>query len=71
MRFPEFVRTQPRGWVKRLDREGVASESSLRKLVAGGVISDYLMAERISDATGGAVTIPELCKPPAKRRRRS
>lgn len=62
MRFDEWIRTQPHGTMKRLEHEMRVGYTTLQRLRAGERIRRYDIARRISDATGGAVTITDLCE---------
>lgn len=63
MDFPTWVSGQPRGVLKRIEREANAGYSTLNRLMRGERLDSYGLASRISEATGGEVTIDELCKP--------
>lgn len=54
-----------KGWtLKRLERESGVSYTTLHYLKTGRIhIHRYDIAERISQATGGRVTIKDLCTP--------
>lgn len=62
MRFPEWVKQQPRGVLKRIEREHDVGYNTLARLVRGETLSNYTVAKKISDATGGAVSIAEICE---------
>jgi hypothetical protein len=62
MRFATWLSKQPRGTRARVIRE-VCSEGAVRRATAGTPIGTYEVAERLSKATNGAVTIASLCKP--------
>jgi hypothetical protein len=64
MDFPAWVATQPHGTLKRIEREYGAGYSTLHRLMNGGRLDSYDLAERISKATSGAVSIEELCRRP-------
>ena len=63
MTFKEWADQQPRGALKRIERELGVGYSTLMKLCAGGSVARYETAKRISDATDGAVSVEELCNP--------
>lgn len=67
MTFPDWVKTQQHGTLKKMERAGVAGYTTLGRVAHGELLSDYRVAQRISEATGGAVSIAELCEPDAKR----
>jgi hypothetical protein len=63
MDFPTWLKAQPRGTAKRIEREtGVGSttlQRCMQRIPAGPGV-----AKRISAATAGEVTPEELCFPP-------
>jgi hypothetical protein len=63
MTFAEWIQAQPRGTMKRLEREIRIGYSTLHKLKGGAGIARYAVAQRLSDATGGLVSIDEICNP--------
>lgn len=63
MRFPEWVQTQERGALKRIERQTGVGYTTLMRLNSGDTIARYDVAKRISEATGGEVTIDDLCAP--------
>lgn len=65
MRFPEWVQTQERGALKRIERQTGVGYTTLMRLNSGDTIARYDVAKRISEATDGAVTVDELCDPAA------
>jgi hypothetical protein len=70
MRFPDWVEAQEKGALKRIERETGVGYTTLMRLRAGEAISRYDVAEKISKATGGAVSIQEICKAPKPARSR-
>jgi hypothetical protein len=66
MRFPAWVRTQPKGVLKDIERRTGVGYTTLMRLNAGESITRYDVAKRISDATAGAVSVEELCEPPSR-----
>lgn len=73
MLLAEWVRSQPRGVYTRMSRKTEISYSHLRELVrTGDAVGRYDTAKRISEFTGGEVSIEELCEPQkfAKKGRR-
>lgn len=65
--FKAWYEKQPRGTAARFDREGIAGHTTIHKLRHGGLLRDYAQAKRVSAATGGVVSIQDLCEPPKKR----
>lgn len=70
MRFPEWYASQPRGTGQRLVRELNIGTTTIHRLNQGGLVTAYELASKISAATGGAVSIEELCVAPKKGKRR-
>jgi len=67
MRLVEWVKSQPRGEISRIMRRAeVGSSTIVRHLRTGRPIVHYDTAQKISEATGGAVSIAELCEPQPK-----
>lgn len=62
MTFDEWARLQPRGTMMGLVRAGITSNTTIHRLRRGGRVQSYELARRISDATGGAVSIAALCE---------
>ena len=61
MNFASWYKKQPKGTYKRLHFDlGVAS-ATVYKLRKGGTIDSYALASLISEATGGEVSVQELC----------
>ena len=61
MNFAAWYKKQPKGTYKRLHFDlGVAS-ATVYKLRKGGTIDSYALASLISEATGGEVSVAELC----------
>jgi hypothetical protein len=65
MRFSEWVEGQPRGAMKRLERETGVGYNTLARLRRGETLRRYDVAKTLSDATGGAVSVADLCEPDA------
>jgi hypothetical protein len=63
MRFREWVDTQPKGTMTRIQRETGLGYTTIMRARRGEPIAHYETAKRISDATGGEVTVEELCEP--------
>lgn len=65
MRLAEYVKSRPRGEIARLARVSGVTTSVLSELVGGHrLLSRYSVAKRVSNATGGVVTVAELCEAP-------
>ena len=71
MRLSEWLAKQTdRNPALALAASAEVSRETVRKAAHGGRVKVYALAARISAATGGAVTIAELCEPPRKPRRK-
>lgn len=76
MRFTDWLKAQPRGSMARLERESGISHTTGFRLVNGCRVTNFEIATRVSAATGGQVSIAELCDlslpttVPLKRKRR-
>lgn len=67
----EYLATRPRGELTRIHRAtGVAYSWLYRCAVGEHAFSRYSIAKKISDATGGAVSVDELCTLPKRKPRR-
>lgn len=62
MRFTDYVRKHGPETVARVAASSGVSEVTLRNVLRGMLISKYDVARRVSDATGGAVSVKELCE---------
>ena len=62
MEFSTWVSKQPRGVLKRIEREANVGYTTLHRLMRGERIDSYSLAKRVSDATEGAVTVDDLCE---------
>lgn len=61
MRFAKWYENAPKGTYRRLHFDlGIAS-ATIFKLRQGDVIDSYALASLISEATGGEVSVAELC----------
>ena len=59
-----YVEQQERGALTRLQKSTGMSYAMLWKIATNGLrIKHYGVARRLSDATGGAVSIADLCEP--------
>lgn len=65
MRFSEYLEQAGHGEMKRLERETELGYMTLHRTKRGERIRDYLKAKVLSEATGGKVSIAELCDPEA------
>lgn len=63
MRFEKWIKKQPRGTLKAIERSAGISYTTLLKLRRGERMDSYGLATRISEATGGDVTVEDLCRP--------
>ncbi len=63
MRLREWLATQPKGTQARLVRETGLGETTVHLASCGRRVGRYETARKISEATGGAVSIAELCEP--------
>ncbi len=61
MDFPTWVQSQPRGVLKRIERDCGIGYTTLHRLKRGARLDSYDLAKRLSAATGGEVTIDDLC----------
>jgi transcriptional regulator with XRE-family HTH domain len=61
MTFDDWAKKQPHGTLKRLERELGVGYSTLMRLRRGEHIARYDVAKKISDATGGEVSVDEIC----------
>jgi hypothetical protein len=64
MLLKEYIEIHGRGTMKTLARDANVSYVTVRNSVAGMLIKRYEVARAISIATGGAVSIAELCESP-------
>jgi hypothetical protein len=62
MKFATWLAKQAHGTRARVIRE-VGSERAVRRAQCGEPIATYQLAEKLSKATGGVVTVASLCKP--------
>lgn len=72
MRLDQWVAAAPPGELSRLSRVTQLAYTTVFAIAHGQQTPRYDTAERISRATGGEVTIAELCRParPERKRRR-
>lgn len=70
MRLDEYVAKHGRGTMRVLAEASGVSYLTIRNATQGMRIKLYDIALAISKATGGAVSVAELCEPPKKGRRR-
>ena len=72
MRLREYIDTKGRGEISRIVRVAGVAGTTVHDALNGNPVARYETAKRISDATGGAVSIAELCEPePEKKSKRS
>lgn len=67
MRFSDWLKAQPRGTLKSIERGTGVGYTTLQKARRGRPLFRYDVAKAISDWTGGEVTIKELCELPDGR----
>ncbi len=63
MQLSDWIAREGRGSVTRLMRETGLAYTTIHYAARGEAISQYDTAKRISVATGGEVSIKELCEP--------
>jgi len=68
MRLADWIEREGRGAISRLVRETGCAASTFHTHINGKPIAEYQTAKRISEATGGEVSIEELCEPPRRKR---
>lgn len=68
MRFPDWVKKQPRGALKEIERKYGVAYMTLMRARRGEAVS-FQIAQKLTDATAGVVSIEELCDP--KRRKKA
>jgi hypothetical protein len=64
MDLDSYIRGRPYGEHARIAREADVFYTTLTAIRQRRAVPKYETARRISDATGGAVSIAELCEPP-------
>lgn len=67
MRLQQWLEQEGRGEVSRLVRVANVAASTIYDHLGGKPIRLYDVAKRISDATGGTVSIPDLCEEPQQQ----
>lgn len=70
MRLREWVERRGRGELTRLQLQTRVAYATLHKLASDANVATYATAKKISAATGGAVSIAELCELPASKKKR-
>ena len=60
MNFAKWYDKAPAGTHTRLRAAGIGC-ATIHRLAHGGVIDSYELASRVSELTGGEVSIAELC----------
>lgn len=63
MRLREYVDGKGRGEIARLARECSMSYATVFRVYHGHPLKLYATARKLSDCTGGAVSVAELCEP--------
>lgn len=63
MRLSDWVEQNGRGALMRLSERSGVCYPTVHAIYSGTQTPKYDTAEKLSDATGGEVTIAELCKP--------
>lgn len=63
MDFKTWAEAQSHGVLKRIERETGVGYTTLHRLKRGDRLDSYALAEKVSEATGGEVSIAELCRP--------
>lgn len=61
MTLHDYIEAQGAGTISRLMRTTGCAATTLHGVLDGAPIARYELAKRIADATGGAVTVHELC----------
>jgi hypothetical protein len=70
MRLREYIDTAGHGEISRIVRAAGVAASTLHDVLNGKPIRRYETAKKIAAATGGKVTVEELCEAPAKPAKR-
>lgn len=68
MYLSEYVTREGRGALSRIQRETGLAYTTVFRAARGRAIKKYEVARRISAATGGAVSVEELCAPKQEAR---
>lgn len=63
MKFSAYIEREGRGSIQRVARDSGVSYQAVWYAKNGQPISRYVIAKKISLATGGEVTIKNLCEP--------
>lgn len=63
MQLSQWVKREGRGAITRICRESGVAYSTIYTAYRGQRIGRYATARAISDATGGEVTVDDLCAP--------
>ena len=63
MRMPDYIKDKPRGEMARLSRESGLAYGTVLNVCNGELLKTYETAKKLSEATGGVVSIAELCEP--------
>jgi hypothetical protein len=70
MTLAEFMAGKPHGTLAELARAARMSYTAVHRALNGKPLKMYEKAKALSDATGGAVTVKELCEPVIAKKRR-
>ncbi len=65
MQLSHWIKREGRGAITRICRESGVAYSTIYTAYRGQRIGRYATAKAISDATGGEVTVEDLCTPQA------
>lgn len=63
MQLRDWLEQQPAGVITRLHHDTKLACSTIHKIKRGTMVPSYRVAKILSDATGGEVTIADLCEP--------
>ncbi len=62
MTLADWVKDAGRGAMSRLSQSTGVAYSTVHNAVKGQLIKQYDVAKKLSDATGGLVTVADLCE---------
>lgn len=63
MKLSKWLEARGRGAAAQLARDAEVDYSTIHRVKGGEILKDYMTAKRIADATGGEVTVKDLCEP--------
>lgn len=69
MDLDTYIRKNGYGAIAKIARDAVLSYTTVHRILTKGVKPQADTAVRISKATGGVISIAELCDPPPKPKR--